>query len=149
MLLHLEKCQIGWSIAGHRRPALKQHFWFAGFLLLYLYIRVEKGVDFVKGKDLTIFTTAECFFSGVFTSDYGLLGPFMVTFLPEPVAFSINSAKLFSVYQFIFAYWDPKFQMKYKYFCTENGCIITWCKPLADQIMYTKFPEMNIQTQPP
>ena len=48
----------------------------------------------------------------------------------------------------IFPYWDPKFQMKYKYFCTENGCIITWCKPLADQIMYAKFPELNIQTQP-
>ena len=28
-----------------------------------------------------------------------------------------------------FAYWDPKFQMKYKYFCTENGFIVTWCKP--------------------
>ena len=56
----------------------------------------REGSWFCQVQDLTtFFTPAECFFSGVFGSDYGLLGPFMVTFLPDPVAFSINCAQLF------------------------------------------------------
>ena len=56
----------------------------------------REGSWFCQVQDLTtFFTPAECFFSGVFTSDYGFLGPFMITFLPDPVAFSINCAQLF------------------------------------------------------
>ena len=70
-------------------------FGLRGFLFSISTSESRRELILSSARSDDFFTPAECFFSGVFTSDYGLLGPFMVTFLPDPVAFSINSAKLF------------------------------------------------------